>query len=81
MGKAKKGGTGGEGRSAAVREAVRQRRDELFRSDWRNPKEITPLLSRAEDNSFQFLIEWCEEYEEVMSKQRERLSDPTPRMK
>ncbi len=62
-----------------VRAAVRSRRDELFRSDWRNPRELLPLLSRTEDNAFQFLIEWCEEFDEVIGKKRDRLSDPRPR--
>jgi hypothetical protein len=64
-----------------VRDRVKKRREELFRSGWRNPKELQPLVSREEDNAFHFLIEWCEEYEEVMSKKRDRLSDPTPRSK
>jgi hypothetical protein len=64
-----------------IREAVRRRRDQLFRSGWRNQRELTPLVSRAEDNTFRFLIEWCEEFETVLGRQRERLSDPTPRTK
>ncbi len=63
----------------AVYAAVRARREELFRSGWRNPRELLPLISRQEDNAFRFLIEWCEEFEEVIGRQRQRLSDPTPR--
>ncbi|MFW5857365.1 MAG: hypothetical protein ACOCX4_05755 [Planctomycetota bacterium] len=36
-------------------------------------------MSRTEDNAFQFLIEWCEEFDEVIGKKRDRLSDPRPR--
>lgn len=63
-----------------IREAISKRRDELFRSGWRNQRQLMPLVSRAEDNTFQLLVEWCEGFEEVLSKQRERLADPTPRM-
>lgn len=65
---------------AETRRAVMRRRDELFRSGWRNPRQLQPLTSRSQDHTFKFLIEWCEEFEEVMSKQRTRLADPTPRM-
>ena len=65
----------------SVKKEIKKRRDMLFRSDWRNPKQIQPLISREEDNSFRFLIEWCEEFESVISKQRERLADPNPRLK
>ncbi|MBN1258012.1 MAG: hypothetical protein JXA52_09950 [Planctomycetes bacterium] len=65
----------------SIRDEIKKRRKVLFHSDWRNPKQIQPLVSREEDNSFRFLIEWCEEFETVIGKQRERLSDPNPRIK
>lgn len=60
---------------------VKSRRDELFRSGWRNQRPPMPLVSREEDNAFQFLVHWCEEFSEVRHKHRERLSDPNPRIR
>ncbi|MFH0911464.1 MAG: hypothetical protein V1918_08185 [Planctomycetota bacterium] len=81
MGKAKKAeGSKSEEERQATRAAVLLRRDELFRSGWRNPRQLLPLVSREEDNTFRFLVEWCEEFETVIGKHRERLSDPTPRI-
>ncbi|MHC4885825.1 MAG: hypothetical protein ACYTGH_12155 [Planctomycetota bacterium] len=64
-----------------IRAAVLQRREELFRSGWKNKRQALPLMSRDEDNKFRFLVEWCEEFEEVRHKHRERLSDPNPRIR
>jgi hypothetical protein len=64
-----------------VRAAVLKRREELFRSGWKNRRQALPLMSRDEDNTFRFLVEWCEEFEEVRHKHRERLSDPNPRIR
>ena len=67
-------------RKEKTRESVRKRRDELFKRGWKNKKQILPLVSRADDADFRLVVGWCIEFEEVMSKQRERLADPTPRM-
>ena len=63
------------------KDAVRKRRSELFRSGWRNRRKMTKLLSREDEDDFVLLIEWCEEYRSVVTKYRERLSDPDPRIK
>lgn len=71
----------GEVSQEEIREAVIKRRDELFRSGWKNKRQSLALMSRDEDNKFRFLVEWCEEFEEVRHKHRERLSDPNPRIR
>lgn len=76
------GGTGEKVEVVAdVKNAVAARREKLFRSGWKNRQKRMPLISREEDNAFRLLVEWCEEFDTVLSKHRERLSDPTPRMK
>lgn len=62
-------------------EAVLRRREELFQSGWKNRRKMHQLLSRQDEDDFILLIEWCEEYRGVVSKYRERLSDPDPRLK
>jgi hypothetical protein len=64
-----------------ISQAVKIRRDEIFRSGWKNTRHLSPLVSRAEDSKFHFLVEWCEEFDNVISHHRERLSDPDPRIK
>lgn len=64
-----------------VREEVVARRDQLFRSGWKNQKQLQPLVSREEDNKFKFLVHWCEEFPEVIHKHRKRLNDPNPRIR
>jgi hypothetical protein len=64
-----------------ISQAVKIRRDEIFRSGWKNTRQLSPLVSRAEDSKFHFLVEWCEEFDNVISHHRERLSDPDPRIK
>jgi hypothetical protein len=54
------------------RAGVRQRREELFRRNWKNIRPAPPLKSRRQEMSFQFVIEWCEEFEEVIGRERER---------
>jgi hypothetical protein len=71
----------GESDSGPKREDIRRRRDELFRSGWKNQRKLMPLVSREEDNAFRFLVEWCEEFDDVLFHHRERLSDPTPRIR
>ena len=75
----KKGGRSRANDLVSKKREVKKRGGELFRSGWKNPKQIQHLVSREDDASFRFLVEWCEEFEEQMSKQRKRLSNPTPR--
>ncbi|MHC4872550.1 MAG: hypothetical protein ACYTFY_11970 [Planctomycetota bacterium] len=75
------GGKGEKVGSSGERTAVLDKREQLFRSGWKNRQPKMPLVSKEEDETFQLLVEWCEGFDKVLSKHRERLSDPTPRMK
>ncbi|MDR2391613.1 MAG: hypothetical protein LBE84_08050, partial [Planctomycetota bacterium] len=52
---------------------VSKRREELFRRDWRNERIIPLLKSRQQEKNFQFVVEWCEEFGEVIAKEREKI--------
>ncbi|MDR1519016.1 MAG: hypothetical protein LBU23_02585 [Planctomycetota bacterium] len=57
---------------AERREEVAKRREELFRRNWKNERHVPQLKSRQQEKSFQFVVEWCEEFNEVISRERER---------
>ena len=54
------------------REGVRKRREEMFRRNWKNHRPASILKSRSQEMNFKFVIEWCEEFEEVIGRERER---------
>jgi hypothetical protein len=54
------------------REGVSKRRAELFRRNWKNSRPTQALKSRRQEMNFKFVIEWCEEFEEVIGRERER---------
>ncbi len=54
------------------REGVRKRREELFRRNWKNRRSVPLVKSRQQEKSFQFVVEWYEEFDEVVARERER---------
>lgn len=57
---------------ARWREQVEVQRELLFRQNWKNRRQVVPLRSKAQEDSFRFVVEWCEEYDEVVGRTRER---------
>lgn len=57
---------------SAWRAAVQARREELFRRNWKNRRTNPMLRSRQQERNFQFVVEWYEEYDEVVERERER---------
>lgn len=55
-----------------LRKSVEKRREELFRKNWKNRRPVVPLRSLHQEQSFKFVIEWYEEFDEVVGRERER---------
>ena len=52
---------------------VEERREELFRrKKWKNDRLFPDLRSRQQDQNFRFVLEWCEEFGDVVGRERER---------
>lgn len=51
---------------------VQKRREELFKRNWKNRRPALPLKSRHQEKMFQFVVEWYEEFDEVVGRERER---------
>ena len=54
------------------RRQVLQQREILFRRNWKNRRQAVSLRSKVEEEDFQFVVEWCEEFDEVVSRTKER---------
>ncbi len=54
------------------RREVEEKREELFRRNWKNRRNIPILKSKGEAEMFQFIIEWCDEYDELVDRNLER---------
>ena len=54
------------------RAMVSVEREALFRRNWKNRKQVVPLSSREYEMSFQSLVEWCEEFNDVVGRKREK---------
>ena len=54
------------------RAGVQKRREELFRRNWKNRRPAPQLKSRQQEKNFQFVVEWYEEFDEVVARERER---------
>ena len=61
-----------EAKLAEWREGVKKRREELFRRNWKNRRAVPQTRSRQQEKSFQFVVEWYEEFDEVVARERER---------
>lgn len=61
-----------ETKLAEWREGVQKRREELFRRNWKNRRPNPQVRSRQQERSFQFVVEWYEEFDEVVARERER---------
>lgn len=57
---------------AEWREGVQRRREELFRKSWKNRRPSPQLRSRQQERNFQFVVEWYEEFDEVVAREREK---------
>ena len=54
------------------RKAVIDCRTRLFRKHWKNRRQIPGLISRSRARDFEFVVEWCDESDEVISREQER---------
>jgi len=54
------------------RRQVTRRREELFQKSWKNMRQDVAPRSRAQDQSIQFMVEWVEEFDEVVGRVQER---------
>jgi len=61
-----------ENKLAEWRAGVLKRREELFRRNWKNRRPSPAQKSRQQEKSFQFVVEWYEEFDEVVARERER---------
>ncbi len=61
-----------ETKLAEWRQGVQKRREELFRRNWKNRRPSPHLKSRQQEKNFQFVVEWYEEFDEVVARERER---------
>ncbi|MCX7936039.1 MAG: hypothetical protein N3A66_12365 [Planctomycetota bacterium] len=57
---------------AALRRKVAEYRDALFRRGWKNQRPKVRLKSRSEMQIFDSLVEWCEEFDEIVGKNQEK---------
>ncbi len=61
-----------ESKIAEWKEGVQKRREELFRRNWKNRRPSPAIRSRQQEKSFEFVLEWYEEFDEVVARERER---------
>ena len=61
-----------ESKLAEWRAGVLKRREELFRRNWKNRRSAPQVRSRQQEKNFQFVLEWYEEFDEVVARERER---------
>lgn len=61
-----------ESKLAEWRAGVLKRREELFRRNWKNRRNAPNTRSRQQEKNFQFVLEWYEEFDEVVARERER---------
>lgn len=61
-----------ESKIAEWKEGVQKRRQELFRRNWKNRRPNPNLRSRQQEKNFEFVLEWYEEFDEVVARERER---------
>ncbi len=54
------------------RQQVLEQRERLFRRNWKNCRPKVGLQSKFEEEAFQFIVEWCEEFDEVVGREKER---------
>ncbi len=54
------------------RRQVTEQRDKLFRQNWKNTRNIPALRSKEEDDAFTFVLEWYEEFGDVVGRQKQR---------
>lgn len=54
------------------RQAVIERREELFRKHWKNRRQVPDLISRGQARDFEFVVEWYDESDDVISRDQER---------
>jgi len=57
---------------ASWKKRVADQRDILFRRGWKNHRSKLRLRSREELEAFDFVVEWYEEFGEVVGKEKEK---------
>jgi hypothetical protein len=60
------------GAAKTWRQAVIDRRVKLFRKHWKNRRQTPDLISRGEARDFEFVVEWYDESDDVISRSQER---------
>ena len=54
------------------RRQVAEQREILFRRNWKNMRHLLALRSREEEEAFDFVLEWYEEFGDVVGREKER---------
>jgi hypothetical protein len=65
----------GEFPAALVREwrkQVKEQREFMFHRNWKNTRQVPNLQSRTDAQNFQFVVEWYEEFGDVVGRTKNR---------
>lgn len=54
------------------RRRVARRREELFQKSWKNRRPEVALRTREQEQSIQFMVEWAEEFDDVVGRVRDQ---------
>lgn len=54
------------------RQQVAEQREWMFRRNWKNVRQMLALRSKEQEEDFQFVVGWYEEFSEVVGRERER---------
>ena len=54
------------------RKGVEKKREELFRKHWKNRRNIPNLISLNDARDFEFIVDWCDESDELINRSKER---------
>ncbi len=57
---------------AVWKQDVIKMREKLFRKNWKNRRSAPGLVSRKNVQAFHFILEWCDEFGDVVGRQKER---------
>lgn len=54
------------------RSGVEKKREKLFRKHWKNRRSVPNLVSLDDARDFEFIVDWCDESDELISRNKER---------
>ena len=54
------------------RRRVGERREELFKKSWKNQRVAAPQPTREQERSIQIIVEWVEDFDDVVGRAQER---------